>query len=217
MGRNEKREVVDGVTYSYSSDWIHRLESAEHWRLYHKQAEVMQGHVKAGDRALEIGVGSGFTANYLRSKGVTVTTTDIDADKNPDIVANIVTYDFGPLNLDHVLAFEVFEHIPYDRFEVVLGRLSRVCRHLYLSVPANERVWLRLNVKVPRLEPFTIEVARPRGSIPEGHHFWEVGYGPTTLKSLKASFEAAGFRVEHHEKFLSRHFFRLGATSSGRR
>jgi cyclopropane fatty-acyl-phospholipid synthase-like methyltransferase len=207
---DEKTEEADGVTCRYSSDWIHHLESEDHWRLYHRQASVMQGRVRPGDAVLEIGVGSGFTANYLRSKGVLVTTVDIDADKRPDIVANIVTWDFGGVACDHILAFEVFEHIPYDRFEAALTRAASACRgYLFMSVPSNDKVWLRLQARVPRLKPLRLDLTTPRGSIPEGHHFWEVGYGPTTLARLDQSFEQAGFRRVHQEKFLSRFYFVL--------
>ena len=100
------------MEYHYSSHWIHELESETHWRLYWRQQKLMRDLVSAGDRVLEIGVGTGFTANYLRSKGVHVTTLDIDAEKQPDIVANVAQFDFPEL-YDAILAFEVFEHLPY--------------------------------------------------------------------------------------------------------
>jgi len=118
----EKTSVDSGTTYRYSSSWIYHLESADHWYLYWHQQKLMEGELKAGDRILEIGVGSGFTANYLRSKGYDVTTLDIDEEKKPDIHANIVTYDF-PKDYDHVLAFEVFEHIPFNKFQGLVGRI----------------------------------------------------------------------------------------------
>ena len=117
----EKEEIVNGFKYRYSTDWIYSLESEEHWRLYWHQQELMQNKILPGQRILEIGFGSGFTANYLRSKGIEVVTLDIDLEKKPDIVANVVLYDFQEIGrFDHVLAFEVFEHIPYSEFEEVV-------------------------------------------------------------------------------------------------
>ena len=94
---DEKKQIVNGIIYRYSTSWIYKLETEQHWRLYWHQQKLMEGKVKPGDSVLEIGVGTGFTANYLRSKGVNVTTLDIDADKKPDIVANIVTYKLSPI------------------------------------------------------------------------------------------------------------------------
>lgn len=94
MKYNYKKERVRGVEYKYSAEWIYDLESEEHWRLYWTQQKLMQGKVSLGDNVLEIGVGSGFTANYLKAKGVNIKTLDIDKGKESDIVANLVEYQF---------------------------------------------------------------------------------------------------------------------------
>ena len=56
-------ETAEGAEYRYSSHWIHELEGETHWRLYWRQQKLMQDLVREGDRVLEIGVGTGFTAN----------------------------------------------------------------------------------------------------------------------------------------------------------
>ena len=58
------------------------MEEEEHWRLYWNQQKIAESKIQAGDRVLEIGLGTGFTANYLRGRGVRVTTLDIDAEKS---------------------------------------------------------------------------------------------------------------------------------------
>ena len=75
---NSRSEIVDGVEYRYSSDWVHKLESEEHWRSYWQQLKLALPELEEGDTILEIGPGSGFVTNYLRSKGYKVTTLDID-------------------------------------------------------------------------------------------------------------------------------------------
>ena len=96
----------------------------------------MQHLVNKGETLLEIGVGSGFAANYLKSKGVHVTTLDIDKEKQPDIAANIVQYSF-PNQYEHISAFEVFEHIPFMEFKNVITKIGCVCKkNLFLSVPS---------------------------------------------------------------------------------
>ena len=66
------------TTRKYSSNWIHKLETREHWLSYWHQIKLMEGYVEQKDSLVEIGIGSGFTSNYLRSKKVDVLTIDID-------------------------------------------------------------------------------------------------------------------------------------------
>lgn len=203
-----KTTNLDGVEYKYSAAWIRTLESETHWRLYWRQQKLMQGLISPGQHILEIGVGSGFTANYLRSKGVKVTTLDIDADKKPDIVANVVNYDF-PQKYDHVLGFEVFEHIPFEKFMGILPKLATICQgHLFMSVPRNDRLWLRSEFQLPRVGTQRFEITTPR-SLASGsnHHFWEVGHGKVTLAFLKGAITNAGFTLIRQEKAFSRLFF----------
>ena len=49
------------TTRKYSSNWIHKLETREHWLSYWYQIKLMEGHVKQKDSLVEIGIGSGFT------------------------------------------------------------------------------------------------------------------------------------------------------------
>ena len=190
---NEKTETVNGFVYRYSSSWIHQLEREEHWRLYWQQQKLMQDLVSAGDHVLEIGVGSGFTANYLRSKGVKVTTIDIDADKKPDIVANIVTYDFKQ-TYDHILAFEVFEHIPYEEVEKLFSRLSKVCRkNLFMSVPKNEVRLFRAEFWLPLIGHRILELTIRKFKITEPNHHWEVDWKKVSLKRFNLLLQQSGF------------------------
>ncbi len=212
---DDKVDVVDGVAYRYTTSWVDALETEEHWRLYWQQQKMMQGLVSPGQHVLEIGLGTGFTADYLRTKGVVVTTIDIDAEKRPDIVANIVTYDFCD-RFDHVLGFEVFEHIPFRQFTNVLERLVCACKgHLFASVPRNERVWLRCSLTLPRLGHRSFEIATLKKSITTAHHFWEVGHDGITLGRLERAFSRAGFSVERRRKAFSRYFYTLRSSGAG--
>lgn len=174
----------------------------------------MQQLIQAGNRVLEIGVGSGFTANYLRSKGVIVTTLDIDEDKSPDIVANVVTYDF-PEQYDCVLAFEIFEHIPFQEFQSVLLNLGTSCsRYLFFSVPRNRKTVLALNVKLPKLKPISFDWKIRRGKLLEPHHFWELDHDGKSITSLERTLHDAGFCVRRCQEAFNRCFFACENTST---
>lgn len=209
MTEEEKSQIVEGTTYRYSSDWIHNLESEQHWRLYWRQQKLMEGLVLKGHSVLEIGVGSGFAANYLRSKGVEVTTIDIDEGKNPDIISNIVTYDF-PDKYDHIMAFEVFEHIPFNQLEQLLRKLGQSCRqYLFMSVPRNERVVFQFMCKLPKIRKLAYDLRIKKGRINARHHFWEIGHGQISLSSLRWVLREAGFTPIEEDKFFSLCFFAL--------
>jgi hypothetical protein len=198
---DEHSQVAGETTYRYSSDWVHRLESERHWRLYWRQQKLMEGLVGERDSVLEIGPGSGFTSNYLRSKGIAVTTLDIDSAKHPDVVANVVEYEF-PDPYDAIVAFEMFEHIPYEQFQAVLARAAASARtFVFLSVPRNRKTAARLEIKLPKLKGWTAELKVRKGGIDEPYHVWEVDHGGISVSSLEADLEKVAPIERRHEAF----------------
>lgn len=204
---DEKGYVVDGITYRFSTSWIHKLETEDHWRLYWHQHRLMEGRIRPGQSVLEIGIGSSFTANYLRSRGVHVTTVDIDPEKKPDIVTNIISFEFNKIH-DHILAFQVFEHIPFEKFVEVAKKISSACSgYFFMSIPRCEQVILNLEYKIPKLGCGKIELTKKRKKITEQHHFWEVDHGDVTFKRIKNIMSKYGFRQAQMYKVMSRIFF----------
>ncbi len=188
-----KSQVLDGVEYTYYSDWINKFESKEHWSLYWEQINLVLKELKEGDTLLEIGPGTGFLSNYLRSKGYQVTTLDIDEQKSPDIQCNIVEYAF-PDQYDHIIAFEVFEHIPYDKFTEVLPKLRKSARkNLFLSLPRNYKVWFSIDLVITYIRSFSFVFKTKRRKIKTITHFWELDYKDFTLKNLGVLTKDAGF------------------------
>lgn len=170
------KEIEETSKYRYDSNWIRKLESERHWRQYWCHLKLIEDIVDRKDNILEIGCGSGFIANYLKSRGFRIRTLDIDENKNPDIVANIVEYNF-PDVYDHIFAFEVFEHIPFEELKPLLQRLSKACRkNLLISVPYNEKVLLHLEFYIPKIGEKVIHVSRRRKKILTPNHHWELGY-----------------------------------------
>jgi len=189
------------MKYSYTSEWIEKFEPLYHWTYYWNQLGLILGEIEKGDRILEIGVGTRFVSNYLISKGYDVVTMDIDPNKKPDIVANVVTVDLKE-SYDYILAFEVFEHLPFEEFADVLKKLHRHCnKGLIVSVPRNEKAWLSVRVELPGRNVFGFRIATRRKKILTKLHYWEVDHPPVSKKLLEKTFLSSNF---HIKSFLKR-------------
>ena len=196
MSEKYRTQVVDDVEYKYGAEWTKVLEERHHWEFYWYQQKLMEGFVTAGqDQVLELGVGSGFAANYCRSRGLDVTTLDIDEEKKPDIVANVVTYDFDR-KYDHLMAFEILEHIPYDQFERIIRKIPEFINgYAFISLPRNERVVFNLNLRLPKFRPVSYQWRILKKNITCKAHHWELDYGEYTNRRVESLFTDAGLRV----------------------
>ena len=210
---DSKSQFLDGIEYQFSSAWIHHLESEAHWRFYWQQINLVLKELQKGDTLLEIGPGSVFVTNYLRSKGFHVTTLDIDEQKSPDILSNIVEYTF-PDKYDHILAFEVFEHIPYDKFAVILPKLRNTVRkNLFFSVPRNYKIWFSIDLIIPYFRNISFIIKAKRRKITTENHFWELDYKNYTLKNLTVMMKEVGFLSTKIRKDSLVVFFQLTPNS----
>jgi len=195
--------------YSYTSEWIHRHETILHWLYYWHQIDLIRSVLQEGDRILEIGVGTKFTSNYLKNKGYEVVTLDIDKEKKPDIVANIVESDIEE-QFDHIIAFEVFEHIPFEDFKKVLLKLHGVCRKtLLISIPRNEKQWLKLSVELPGRKRFSFRIVTKRRKIISRYHHWEVDYTPFTKRIIENVFIEKGYQIGLRRRVSSIYYYML--------
>lgn len=192
---------------NYASEWIDKLETEIHWRYYWNQQELISNYIKKGDKILEIGVGSKFTSNYLKSKGYDVTTIDIDPKKQPDIVADIVNYTFNE-KYDHILAFEIFEHIPFEDFQKALKNISNICnKKLFISLPRNEKMWFKLTLDLKIFQINNFQITTKRNKIKSKYHFWEVDYKNYTKKNILNLFSENKFTLLKYKKFYSLLYF----------
>jgi len=111
--------------------WHKSYNHKARWLSYYYQFnEIM--NLEGVKNVLEIGVGSGITANMLKNNEVEVTAMDIIPDLNPDLVGDIRNIDFKENSFDLIAAFEILEHLPYEDFSVSLKstyKLNQVFRY----------------------------------------------------------------------------------------
>jgi len=212
---HQKQDIVDGIEYSYSSDWIYTLETEEHWRLYWRQARLLRGDIKPGERVLEIGVGTGFLANYLKSQKINVITMDIDVEKGPDIVANVVSFDWSQKEFDHILGFEVFEHIPFEKLNTLFSAMTSSCRRsIAMSIPVNEYVLCRTDFRLPLIGRKKFSITVPKFHIDEPHHFWEIGPRLISKKQICEIFKQNNFILQQYDQAFSRLYLKFKRAGS---
>lgn len=196
------------VKRKVSHDWISKLENPDHWMSYWFQLSLLENKIKPGEKIVEIGVGSKFLYNYLKTKGYDITGIDVDQNKDPDIVSDAV--EFNPSsNFDHLLAFEVFEHLEYFEMETILKNLAeKVQKSIFISIPRNIRSGLSFHIKIKSFRRyFTLPI--PKGKITDPHHVWELGYNGYNEKKIIKSLSNVGFRFVHKLKYLQWVFFQF--------
>ena len=195
----------------YSSDWINKLESKEHWLSYWHQLKLMLESLEAKDSMIELGIGSGFTSNYLRSKNIDVLTVDIDKNKSPDIVSDAISFKPNK-NYDHFCAFEVFEHMKFEEMENVLKNIkSKIDKNIFISVPIYKKTPINIELKFKSYWK-SITVKTPKTSIIDPHHQWELNYKDITEEKLISVFENHNFKLKNKSSFFRWRYFHFNKT-----
>lgn len=91
--------------------------------------------------ALEVGVGSGLVASYLKHCGVALSTLDINEELKPDIVGNVLSVQNALIGqtFDLVLCCRVLHHLPYTDFIPAVEQLLAVTnKRLVVTLPVND-------------------------------------------------------------------------------
>lgn len=149
---------------------------------WHQIHEVVRNSPTNG-RILEVGPGNRFLANYLSERGYTAETLDIDSGLNPTYIGSTERIPCSDNTFNCVCAFEVLEHMPFEKFLPSLREMLRVSTDsVLISVPdvrwyirleialASERHRIRKILSFPRLTKKQIKPAQS----PKDHH-WEIG------------------------------------------
>lgn len=148
---------------------------------------------------LEIGVGNGLVSRYLKQRGFSITTLDVDPALGPDIVGSVVAIPLSDNSFDVTACFEVLEHVPYEDFKKALHEIYRVStKYATLSLPDCTRAY-RLELQIPKIGDLKFLISLPRLEAPvhifNGEHYWEIGKAGYPLRRILNDIEMVGFKL----------------------
>ena len=165
------------------------------------------------ENILEIGVGSGFVASYLKNKNHNVVSFDILEELNPDAVGSVVHLPFGNKSFSVVSCCEVLEHLPYSEFSQALCEIHRVSqKHVVLSLPDDSAIY-KFDIQFSKLmmikKLFSDPFHKPNVHKFDGHHYWEIGKVNFPLEKILHKISMAQFKVINTYQVIERPFQRF--------
>jgi len=157
---------------------------------YHHQIKILMSLPEC-DSFCEIGKGNGITSALMQNFAYNITCVDFDADLKPDIVCSIFELDKIDKKFDVVAAFEVLEHLPFDKFDEALENMALISnKYIVLSLPYSG-ITLKIELYLSKYgERFMRFIKR----IPlcwkkhhfDGQHYWELGKKGFSVKRIKS-------------------------------
>ena len=139
---------------------------------------------------LEVGVGDGVFGNFIKQNtNIAYTSLDIAEDLGPDIVGSVTNIPAADKSVDVACAFEVLEHIPFEKFDQAVAELSRVAKkYVVVSLPHfGPTVSFSLKIPLLPLIRFSLKVPFPKKHTFNGQHYWEIGargFPPRRIKAI---------------------------------
>jgi len=188
MQKQVSREHYDFRTYMHKKRWI------SYW---HQIDEVLRFGPSS---ILEIGPGPGLFKTIAGGFGIPVETVDIDPDLCPDYVASVFDLPFADQAYDVVCAFQMLEHLPYEKSLLAFAQMARVAkRGIVISLPDARGAWplligLPFGRELSSLVPSPRFWARPHTF--DGEHYWELNKKGYRLPDVTADLSSYGFALE---------------------
>lgn len=200
------KQQVDKNAYDFSQ-YAHLGRFVSY---YHQLAEVLDLNPES---ILEVGVGDGVFRDYLKSNtAISYTSVDIAYDLHPDVVGDVTKLPFKDGSFDVVCAFEVLEHIPFERFEGALIEIHRVARKMVVLSLPHFGPPIKFLFKIPFLPElsFAFKIPFARKHIFNGQHYWEIGkrgYSPQTIRNIIGKYfiikkEFIPFENQYHHFYI---------------
>lgn len=158
----------------------------ERWASYFYQLQEIS--FCSPKSILEIGVGDRILGSYIKNNtDIKYQSLDIDEDLEPDIVGSIERIEVPDSTYDMVCAFEVLEHLPFEKFEQALREMKRISsRYVVLSLP-HFGPPVKFLLKIPYLPEIKVafKLPFPRKHIFNGEHYWEIGKRGYPLRAIR--------------------------------
>jgi len=199
---------VDATHYDFA-----RYVKMDRWSSYHYQ--ITETLALSPKDLLEVGGGDGVLRSYIKAHtNIAYRSLDVAEDLHPDILGGVEAIPLPDASVDCVVAFEVLEHLPFDRFSCALSEIARVTKkHAIISLP-HFGPPVKFLLKLPFLPEIRFAWKVPFKKVHEwnGEHYWEIGkkgYAPHVIREAVEKYftvkkEYVPFENQYH------HFFILG-------
>ena len=143
--------------------------------VWHQMDEVIELNP---EKVLEIGPGPGVFKKIGNLFDINVETFDIDPELAPDHVGSATALPFADHSYDVVCAFQMLEHLPYEKSSQAFREMVRVSKaYVVISLPDAKLVW-RYRFYIPKFGVFDWLLPRPfaktRVHAFDGEHHWEI-------------------------------------------
>jgi len=153
---------------------------------------------------LEVGAGPETYKQVMVKESIPVTTVDIAADLQPDVVGSVLDLPFEDNSFDLTCAFQVLEHLPYTDFIPAVKELHRVARKAVLISLPDVAACYPFRVSIPGRGIRDFIVPRPyfkKAHVFDGQHYWELNKKETPLKKVLADLESAGLKCRLCQRY----------------
>ena len=170
----------------------------DRWNNYFYQVDGVR-FFDGAESVLEIGVGNKIVSDALNKLGLEVKTLDIDGELDPDIVASADNMPVEDKSFDVVVACEILEHLPFDKFEKCLSEIKRVAKKgAGISLP-HAGYTFSLSFKIPLIRWKRVICKIPhfwKSKTSTSEHYWELGLKGYSVSKIKNTIKKAGFEIE---------------------
>jgi len=167
--------------------YFKNYDTKERWMSYWYQInKIMKLRPK---NVLEIGIGNKLVSDYLKKRGINVTTVDINRDLEPDFVCSVTELSSTlKSKYDIILCAQVLEHLPFSEFEVSLKEIAKICeRYAVITLPYGG-IDFSLIAYLPRIglkKILSVKIPFPRKHKFNGEHYWEIGKKGYSLSKIR--------------------------------